>query len=266
MNNYTYCRTLKLDWKEASRLIAKCAGEIINRPVQGTARYEDGDYWGFQTSNAPFSIAEIDRLIGGVKGGREMQAEAVPVDSEESCSIGERLSRALLEKELRQSWCHESATESALWLVNVREKRPAVYKRMITVGPHDIYLDTLRSKSELITYLHENGPTHTALMDFCADYREQYHNELCWSYPICDGLHLGTFFVLVKEGILALPYDDADKVDYELFCLDDARMCDGESMEDFLNDWDSFDLDLRSAMQSMKAFCRREEEHHESES
>lgn len=265
MSNYTYCRTLRLGWNEASRLIGKCAGEILNRPVLGKADSDDGDYWGFQAENAPFTLAEIDSLIGSVNGDREMQAEAVPVDSDKSCFIGERLSRALLEKGLRQSWCHESVTESALWLINVREKRSAAYKRTIAVGPHDIYLDDLKGKSELIAYLHENGPTHTALMDFCGDYRERYHNELCWSYPICDGLHLGTFFILVREGVLSLPYDDADKVDYELFCLDDARMCNRESMEDFLNDWDSFDLDLRSAMQSMKAFLRREEEQYESE-
>ena len=107
-----------------------------------------------------------------------------------------------------------------------------------------------------IAYLHENGATHTALMDFCADYMEQYHNELCWNYPISDGLHLGTFLILVREGVLSLPYDDADKVDYELFCLDDARMCDRESIEEFLNDWEDFALDLWSVLRSMKAYYR----------
>lgn len=124
-------------------------------------------------------------------------------------------------------------------------------------------MEELKSLQELMDYFNENGPTHSTLMDFCADYRERYHNELYWNYPISDGLHLGTFFVLVKEGVFALPYDDADKVDYELFCLDDAKMCDSESIEALLNDWDSFDKDLRSAMQGIKAFYCREEEHHD---
>ena len=136
---------------------------------------------------------------------------------------------------------------------------------MITVGVHDIDLNRLKSKREVIDYLYENGPTHTALMDFCAGYRERYHNELCWNYPISDGLHLGTFFVLVREGVLALPYDDADKVDYEMFCLDDARMCDRESIESLLNDWNGFNLELRSAMQGMKVFYQREEKQYGSE-
>ena len=265
MSNYTYCRTLKLDWKEVSRLIAECAGKILDRTIHGTAGYEDAYYWGFQATTDRFTIAEIDKLIRFVNGDEEMQKEAIPQDSDRSAAIGESLSRALLEKALRLSWCHESTTESALWLVNVREKRPAVYKRIVEISPHDIYLDNLRSKSELIAYLHENGPTHSTLMDFCTDYRERYHNELCWNYPISDGLHLGTFFVLVKEGVLAFPYDDADKVDYELLCLDDAKMCDRESMENLINEWDSFNRDLHSAMQGMIEFYRREEEHHGSE-
>lgn len=258
MSNYTYCRTLKLDWKEVSRLVGECAGKILGRTIHGIASHEDDHYWGFQATTTRFTIAEIDKLIQFVNGDAEMKKESIPQDSGESASIGERFSRVLLKKALRQSWCYESTTESALWLINIREKRSGVYKRFIAVGPYDIYLDNLRSKSELIAYLHENGPTHSALMDFCADYRERYHNELCWNYPISDGLHLGTFFVLVKEGVLVLPYDDADKVDYELICLDNAKMCDRESIEALINDWDSFDRDLRSAMQGMKAFYRRE--------
>ena len=119
----------------------------------------------------------------------------------------------------------------------------------------------MKSKDEAILYLRENGSTHSALMDFCLDYQERYHNELCWNYPISDGKHLGTFFLLVEEGVLSLPYDNADKEDYELFCLEDARLCDGESMAFFIDDWDSFDQDLRSAMQNMLQFYRREEEH-----
>lgn len=47
MSNYIYCRTLKLDWKEVSRLIAECAGKILDRTIHGTAGYEDDHYWGF---------------------------------------------------------------------------------------------------------------------------------------------------------------------------------------------------------------------------
>lgn len=266
MNNYIYCRALKLDWKEVSRLIGEYAGKILYRKVYGTARYEDISYWGFQAENSPFTIGEIDTLIWFVNGDEGMREESLPSDSDTSFSIGEQLSRALLEKALKLSWCHESITETTLWLINIREKRPEVYQRVIHIGPHDIGLDDLKSKSELMACLHENGPTHSTLMDFCEGYRERYHNELCWHYPISDGLHLGTFLILVREGVLALPYDDSDKTDYEMFCLENAKLCDRESIEALMDDWDCFDRDLQSAMQSMKAYYRREEEHHESES
>jgi len=263
MNNGTYCRTLKLAWHDVGILIADYIGQLLGRKVYGTANYEGSDYWDFCAKSERFSVSELDRLVSRVNGDKRMRCETIPSDSEDSYSIGMRLSCAILERALRLSWNHMSMSETALWLVNVREIRPTTYKRVIDVGAHTIVLDELKSKDDTIAYLHENGPTHSTLMDFCEEYRERYHNELCWSYPISDGKHLGTFFLLVREGVLSLPYDDADKVDYELFCLDDARLCDKDSMSDFIDDWDTFERDLRSAMQSILAFYRREEEHDE---
>lgn len=83
-----------------------------------------------------------------------------------------------------------------------------------------IDLSKLKSKKELIAQFEENGATHSSLMDFCEEYMEQYHNELCWHYPITDELHLGVFFVLVSEGVFCIPYDEVDNMDYELFCIE----------------------------------------------
>ena len=135
----------------------------------------------------------------------------------------------------------------------------------IKIGNMKLNMEDLRSRQELLDYFQENGPTHTALMDFCEAYRDRYNNELCWPYPISDGKHLGTFLVLVREGILSLPYDDADKVDYELFCLDDIAMFDAEAMEVFLQDWDAFAQDLRQTMLDMKTYLQKKEDDYESE-
>ena len=106
-----------------------------------------------------------------------------------------------------------------------------------------------------------HGASHTSLMDFCAAYLERFGNELCWPYPISDGKHQGTFLVLVREGILSLPYDDTDKEDYELFCLEDAAMFrfSGE-MQNFIDDWRTFDLDLKQAMYAMFRYLKEQEE------
>ncbi len=130
----------------------------------------------------------------------------------------------------------------------------------IKIGDLTLNLEELRSRQELLDYFNEHGPTHSALMDFCEEYREKYGNELCWPYPISDGKHLGTFFVLVREGVLSLPYDDADKVDYELFCMDDVALFkDYADMEIFMDDWKLFHNDLMQAMTAMRDYLYNQE-------
>lgn len=132
--------------------------------------------------------------------------------------------------------------------------------KKIKINGTELDMEELRSRQELMAYFNENGPTHSALMDFCEEYREKYGNELCWSYPISDGKHLGTFLVLVKEGILSLPYDDADKVGYELFCVNDAVMFgDYADMDIFIDDWNLFHTDLLQAMKAMRDYLYNEE-------
>ena len=76
MSNYIYCRTLKLDWKEVSRLIAECAGKILDRTIHGTAGYEDDHYWGFQATTGRFTHSQIEKRIRFVNGDEEMQQQA----------------------------------------------------------------------------------------------------------------------------------------------------------------------------------------------
>ena len=124
----------------------------------------------------------------------------------------------------------------------------------------------LKSQRELLDYLEKHDPTHSSLMDFCEEYREKYHNDLCWPYPISDGNHIGTFFIPVQEGILSLPYDRVEREDYEVFTLEDACLCDATSMEVFLEDWDSFSGQLRQAMENMAWALRHLEQKNEEES
>lgn len=132
--------------------------------------------------------------------------------------------------------------------------------RTMKIGRLELDLETLKSRKELLDYFEEHGPTHSALMDFCEEYRNRYGNELCWSYPISDGKHLGTFFILVREGILSLPYDNADETDYELFCVEDIKpVTDYADMEIFLDDWKMFHNDLVQAVTGMKNYLYEQE-------
>lgn len=132
--------------------------------------------------------------------------------------------------------------------------------REIKIGGLLLDMEELHSRGELMEYFDEHGPTYSALVDFCEGYLEKYGNELCWHYPVSDGKHLGTFLVLVREGILSLPYDDADKADCELFCTDEVAMFqDSSDMDIFLDDWDSFQADLVQAMTAMRDYLRGQE-------
>ena len=65
--------------------------------------------------------------------------------------------------------------------------------------------------------------------------------------------------MLVKEGVLSLPYDSADETDYEQFCRDDVCMFNAESLRVFIEDWKSFSAELENAMHSMKLYLTKKE-------
>lgn len=108
-------------------------------------------------------------------------------------------------------------------------------KRYLEFFAFDLISDSIEehSKAAQLQFLAENG------FDVVP-----YQNELCWCYPIMDELHLGTFLLLVKEGVLSLPFNEVDSVDYELFCLEDACLCDAASINLLIADWYRFDSDL----------------------
>ncbi len=110
----------------------------------------------------------------------------------------------------------------------------------------------LMSKDDLIAFLRENGESDRALSRIRERNQEMFGNELVWYYPISDGAHMGTFIAAVQEGFVSLPYDAADKEDWELLVLDDAAMFDDEAMEIFISDWQTFSEYLLQAMKDMR--------------
>ena len=65
--------------------------------------------------------------------------------------------------------------------------------KKIKINGTELDMEELRSRHELMAYFNENGPTHSALMDFCEEYRGKYGNELCWRYPISGPAEGGHF-------------------------------------------------------------------------
>jgi len=109
----------------------------------------------------------------------------------------------------------------------------------------------LLSKEELLDFLKKNGESDKALAEIREQYFIDFGNELIWRYPISDGLHMGTFIAVVKEGFISLPYDIIDVVDYEILELQHAAMFKAEDFQSFIDEWTSFSNDLLSAMRDM---------------
>ena len=105
----------------------------------------------------------------------------------------------------------------------------------------------------ILEYLKENGCTDCTLSDIRLRYYAAHGNELCWRYPISDGIHAGAFILATKDGYLSLPYNSMDEEDYEILVLDDAVFHDLASLTTFLSDWEDFSADLTDAMREM---CR----------
>ena len=244
--------TRKLTWLEAAKLAQCRVEEILHIDVSCRMCLEDESYWTLYSPTYQFTIGELERLLQAVPATKEVWEETIPQEGNVSRSLGMELSRLLLKQALHGQWAQEHCTEEALWLLDYRscERQKPVTPALQLPGVW-VDLEELKSQKKLLDYLEKHGPTHSSLMDFCEEYREKYHNDLCWPFPISDGKHMGAFFVPVKEGILSLPYDQVECEEYEIFTLEDARLCDTKSMAAFLWDWDSFSNELRQAMGNM---------------
>ena len=135
----------------------------------------------------------------------------------------------------------------------------AAYQQVIgeVTANRQIELLILNKFSELKEYLNEWGATFTSLNDFCEAYTDRYHNPLYWHYPYSDDKHNGLYFVLCRDGVLCLPYDQMDGEYYEYFELEDAHFLDTDSINIFIDDWIRFSVDMVDAMQAMKEWLKK---------
>ncbi|MFR1108882.1 MAG: hypothetical protein ACLSD8_07570 [[Ruminococcus] torques] len=252
-------KAIQLSWHEASHAVATEMSALLHKKIDCRAFLDDEIYWAVSLENERLSFEELLFLIRSVGNQQEVIEENIDGDEAiDLSSIGTMLSEELLRKSLGIRWQQTLATEKHLTLVGVTEEKPSV-SPIITIDGCTIQTDLLKSKDELLAFFEKNGATHTSLMDFCEEYRTQYQNELCWAYPISDGKHLGTYLILVREGILSLPYDEATEEDYEIFCVDEMRMFDAPTMKCFMEDWKTFSDDLFNAMSNMKKFLSKQE-------
>lgn len=255
-------KALQLTWSEVSKIMEAEIEKILGRRIICEAAADGNDcYWSVLFPNERLSLADLYRLLENIDANEDQRLDTVPPQDDHADSvnsIGMDVCKLLLHIHLGYEWQALHIDTEYLWILGESPVEEQV-KNTIWIAEKHIDLSELKSKQDVVEYLFDNGPTHTTLMDMCEEYRQKYQNELCWKYPISDGKHLGTFMLLVKEGILSIPYDDADKVDYELFCMDDVCLFDLEAMDALISDWYYFDVDLRHAMADMKRYLQEKE-------
>ena len=152
------------------------------------------------------------------------------------------------------------------------EKLAEVWRRMSTHSPYSFEpfrlgeksvleinglrcrCDQLASSEEVLELLRTNGANFTALASIREQYVEQFSNELCWSYPFCDGDYLGCVVLPVQEGILCLPYSSLDGDTYEQFVLESAGLLTREQLDELKRHLLTQAAELYNALSDMSRF------------
>lgn len=233
---------LLLTWGEVSFYIGQKVSDIIGRKITCHSGYEDAYYWGVAATNDTFSVQELKDILCYVNATKPLYDETLPPDSDSSKSLGMGLSQKLLEKCIGSSWEHLSFSNDGLWLVGVNSdvvNLPEMSPDTIYV--EDCFVDTTKliSKDELMKYLENTDGMGSDLDEICQKNLLEYGTKLYWYCPLPSKDHEGYYFVLVREGVLSLPYNHVYDRDEEL-ALGDAKLFDSREIFRVKCEWDDF--------------------------
>jgi len=113
------------------------------------------------------------------------------------------------------------------------------------------------SKDEFIEKLFDEGGTFTDLAFLCEANETAYGTPLYWMHPFTDGEYNGCYFVLVREGVLVLSYDEISTCDHEIFIRDSAHLCNAEEMRCFLTEWNIRSTALIETITTLLSFLEQ---------
>lgn len=248
-----------LPWPEVSKIISAETEKYLDGTVPCTAKYEDETFWCIDTPGYSMPIHKACRL---------MQLSGFPADNWQDTlpdeggptvdGYGMELSGHLLHKGLGLTWRHQIITPEGLWLVDVsntveHKPEPAL------IDGIEVYFEELKSKDELFNFLSEGSCTHASLMEFCEDYKKSYGNDLCWLYPVAGDSCMGEYLILVREGVISLPYTGFGDDSNAIFDLNAASLLRPEQLTQLAADWQCFSSDLIHAMSDMEEYLRKKE-------
>ncbi len=254
--------TLRLPWEQICIYISNLLSVLLGRRIPCKVMTADGDYWSISAVNDRFTNSEIISLIDYVKGGKDMFRRNIPDDSSSSRSLDMDLCQAMLSCALHLKWEVELVCEDALWITgqfSSQVKIPELNQNLIHIDSKMVDCAKLISKDELIDRLFSAGGTYSALSDICQENFHKWQTPLYWTFPISDSLHNGCYFVLVKEGVLVISYDEISEDAHEVFIRNSVRMCTAEEMSYFIDEWFQYNRELTASMEVLHSYlCRLE--------
>ena len=172
------------------------------------------------------------------------------------------LCRALLKRALKLDWESEFVAPNALFVIGkfpADLELPGENQDLIHIDSNIIDSSTLMSKEEFIEKLFDEGGTYADLAALCEANETAYGTPLYWIHPFTDGRYNGCYFVLVREGVLVLSYDEISNSDHEVFIRESAHLCDADEMRCFLTEWNVRSAELIAALTALLHFLERKE-------
>ncbi len=240
--------TYEPSWTTVSRFISDELFGIFGKEIECKAKMDAWDYWAVQFSEYQMPLSEVKEICDRLDIDEEDRKDTFPTEGEQFVKgLGLSIVDKLLSLRLKKKWTEMMATEDKLFLINCDDRESVV------IGRTTVFYDALKSKKKLIAYLSENTPTERSLAEFCYEYGDRYKNSLYWHYPISDEFYLGAYIVMVKEGLLFLPYNNTDNKNFESFCLDDARLLRADDLFSMGNEFHKYSKELCGLFETLSA-------------
>ena len=255
MSNPTLLHTLRIELRDAAVWLSRKLSILLEREIICEATTDDYDYWALKCTNDRFSLADLCKLLSYVNASKEMVEWTIPSDSDSTRGIDVKLCNALLQDILHTGWKEQLVQDDAVYLIGVSQETlsfPPSFPGILQIGSLRIRAELLWGKDELLEALGKDGNNYSALANLSGRNLDLFGNELYWHYPISDDLHTGVYFVLVREGVLCLPYLAVDCDVNEQFEINAPHLCTAEEMQNYLDDWSGYSNYLSSTMQSLR--------------
>lgn len=254
MSNQRIYNTLKLEWDRVAVCLEEIISTILATNILCEVHCEDNDYWGIASTNHDFTIPEIRRLLMTVQAPDSWYASNIPPDSETSKYLDVDLCRALLQEILKTKWVEELVKEDGLWIIGVDKKQVMLPKRceeIYHINGCAVTMEDLMDKDTFIQRLMDAGGTFCCLQELGSENSQLFRDSLIWQYPFLGNGYHGCYLVLVREGVLMLPYNTVTDDDREIFEQESIRLVRSQDIRGMLTELRQFNQSMQETLKSL---------------